>query len=202
MVNDDDQARGGGAKVRPSRGRDTATPRPSTASHRIRWADDSPLDSDDARGRIVAAALDCVRRYGADKTGMDDVAKAAAITRTTVYKYFGSRNELLMAVFLRVLDSKLERGLADFFVGADSVEALHEGVTEATVFILDKLRGDEAIEAILYDSRLPIEDLLTGASSMLVEVMQVAFGNASRRPPPRGCRADVQLDVYREVAGA
>src|SRR5438552_3457847 len=86
------------------------------SAHKIRWGDDNtPVSSDDARGRIVAAALDCVRRFGVDKTGMDDVAKAANITRPTVYKYFPTRNQLVMAVFIRALDERLEQGLADFF---------------------------------------------------------------------------------------
>ncbi len=149
----------------------------ATEVGRIRWADDTPINSDDARGRIVSAALDCVRRFGVDKTGMDDVAKAAAITRPTVYKYFGSRNELIMAVFLRVLDEQLDRGLSDFFAGATTVDQLHDGVADSCVFMLGVLRGDEAIEAILYGSRIPVEVLLREAAGMLVGVMQAAIGD-------------------------
>ena len=76
------------------------TTRPSPQP-RLRWADDSPVNSDDARGRITAAAVRCVEQYGPAKTTMDDVARLAAITRPTVYKYFPSRNELLIAAFLR-----------------------------------------------------------------------------------------------------
>jgi AcrR family transcriptional regulator len=142
---------------------------------RIRWADDTPINSDDARGRIVAAALDCVRRYGVDKTGMDDVAKAAAITRPTVYKYFGSRQELIMAVFLRVLDDQLDRGLSDFFTGAETIDQLHDGVAESMVYMLGVLRGDDAIQAILYGSRIPLEVLLREAADLLVGVLQAAI---------------------------
>lgn len=143
---------------------------------RIRWADDSPINSDDARGRIVAAALACVRRYGVDKTGMDDVAKAAAITRPTVYKYFGSRQELIMAVFLRLLDDRLDRGLSDFFKGATTIDQLHDGVADSMVYMLGVLRDDEAIQAILFDSRIPLEVLLLEAADLLVGVLQVAIG--------------------------
>lgn len=143
---------------------------------RIRWADDSPINSDDARGRIVNAALDCVRRYGVDKTGMDDVAKAAAITRPTVYKYFASRQELIMAVFLRVLDDQLDRGLSDFFEGAGTIDQLHDGVADSMVYMLGVMRDDDAIQAILYGSRIPIEALLREAADLLVGVLQAAIG--------------------------
>ena len=142
----------------------------------IRWADDTPINSDDARGRILAAALDCVRRYGVDKTGMDDVAKAAAITRPTVYKYFGSRQELIMAVFLRVLDDRLDKGLSDFFTGAETIDELHDGVADSMVYLLGVLRDDDAIQAILYGSRIPLEMLLREAAGMLVGVLQAAIG--------------------------
>jgi AcrR family transcriptional regulator len=161
----------------PRNGEPGAIPPGAVVPGRIRWADDTPVSADDARGRILAAAIECVRRFGADKTGMDDVAKAAAITRPTVYKYFGSRNELMMAVFLRVLDSQLDRGLTDFFNDATSVDDLHDAVADSCVFMLGVLRGDPAIQDILYGSRLTLEDLLRGAADMLVGVMEVALGD-------------------------
>jgi AcrR family transcriptional regulator len=150
------------------------TRRPPTAGHRsrIRWADDQPLDADDARGRILAAAVSCIDRVGADKFTVDDVARAAAISRPTLYRYFSSRNELLVAVFLKLLDDSLDRGLVDFFAGAESVEELHDGVADATAYILSVIRGSEAIQGILDDPRIPLQDLLTGAATMLVGVMQ------------------------------
>jgi AcrR family transcriptional regulator len=149
--------------------------RPPSKHHRIRWADDSPVDSDDARGRIVSAAVECIDRMGPDKTTMDDVAKVAAITRPTVYKYFPSRNELLIAAFLRVLEDRLDRGLFDFFVDAKTVEDLYDGVAGVAVYILDVLRDDEVIEAILNDSRIPVGDLLQSTSETLIGVMESAL---------------------------
>jgi len=166
-----------GAAAFPRNGEPGAIPPGAVVPGRIRWADDTPVSADDARGRILAAAIDCVRRFGADKTGMDDVAKAASITRPTVYKYFGSRNELMMAVFLRVLDGQLDRGLTDFFNDARSIQDLHDGVAESCVFMLGVLRGDPAIQDILYGSRISLEDLLRGAADMLVGVMQLALGD-------------------------
>src|SRR4051812_43177631 len=110
--------------------------RPAPKHLRIRWADNSPIDSDDARGRIVAAAVECVNKYGPAKTTMDDVAKVAAITRPTVYKYFPSRNELLIAVFLRAIDDNLDRGLNDFFFEAKTVDDLREGVAQSMAYML------------------------------------------------------------------
>ena len=148
---------------------------PANFAPKLRWADDTPIDSDDARGRILAAAVDCVLRYGVDKTSMDDVAKAAAITRPTVYKYFGSRHELIIAVFLRVLDTRLERGLETFFDNPDSADALRDGIADSAAYVLNVLRTDETIQAILYGSRIPAEILLAETATVLVGVLQVSL---------------------------
>lgn len=148
--------------------------RPAPKHLRIRWADNSPVDSDDARGRIVAAAVECVNKFGPAKTTMDDVAKVAAITRPTVYKYFPSRNELLIAVFLREIDDSLDKGLNDFFSDAETVDDLREGVAQSMAYILGRMRSNETTRAILLDSRIPVEELLTGAAALLVGVMENA----------------------------
>lgn len=168
-------------KVTPKRGTAARTPtvRPARAvgdrAPAIRWADDTPVNSDDARGRIVAAAVECVRRYGVDKTGIDDVAKAAAITRPTVYKYFSSRNALFMAVFLSVLDERLDRGLETFLVDAKSVDDFRQGLAEATAWVLEVLRTDEVIQEILTSTRIPAEQLLSESAGLLVRSLELSL---------------------------
>lgn len=148
---------------------------PVSFAPKLRWADDTPIDSEDAKGRILAAAVDCVLRFGVDKTGMDDVAKAAAITRPTVYKHFASRNELIIAVFLRVLDTRLERGLETFFDDPASADDLRDGIADAAAHVLHVLRTDETIQAILFGSRIPPEVLLSETAKLLVGVLQVSL---------------------------
>lgn len=151
--------------------------RPPTASRRsrIRWGDDQPIDADDARGRILVAAIARIDRAGAAKLTVDDVAKAAAITRPTLYRYFGSRNELLVAVFLRLLDESLDRGLHDFFREAETLDDLRDATAESFVYLLTVIRENEAIQSILDDTRIPVDDLLTGATELLVGVMRTAL---------------------------
>jgi AcrR family transcriptional regulator len=59
------------------------------------------------RQRLVAVAADLLRgEAGAAGLSMEAVARAAAVTRLTVYKQFGSRRGLLEAVF----DDRAEKG--------------------------------------------------------------------------------------------
>jgi AcrR family transcriptional regulator len=51
------------------------------------------------RQRIVEATYGCVARWGLSKTTVEDAAKAAGVSRATVYRYFpGGRDELIAAV--------------------------------------------------------------------------------------------------------
>ena len=62
------------------------------------------------RGRrelVLAAALDTFARYGYRKTSMEDVARAAAISRPGLYLLFGSKQELFSAAVTQALDRSL-----------------------------------------------------------------------------------------------
>ena len=60
----------------------------------------------ETRARLLAAALVILQESGGQPLSLDAVAKAAGVTRLTVYNQFGSRNGLLEAAF----DTVAERG--------------------------------------------------------------------------------------------
>jgi AcrR family transcriptional regulator len=47
------------------------------------------------------AAEVCYERRGVSRTTVDDIAKEASVHRTTVYRYFGTRDDVLAFVILR-----------------------------------------------------------------------------------------------------
>lgn len=51
--------------------------------------------------RIIDATVKCFQRYGINKTSMDDIAKAAKLSRPTIYRYFPSRHHLAVEVLVR-----------------------------------------------------------------------------------------------------
>ena len=65
------------------------------------WGDCPPIDDDDARSRLLDAAEACYERRGVSRTTVDDIAREASVHRTTVYRYFGSRDDVLAFVILR-----------------------------------------------------------------------------------------------------
>src|ERR1700678_1928763 len=61
----------------------------------------APTSTDDARERILAAAERCIDRHGIRKTTMDDVASEVGLSRPSVYRYFGDRDDLLIELITR-----------------------------------------------------------------------------------------------------
>jgi Bacterial regulatory proteins, tetR family len=65
---------------------------------------------DEARRReILDAAFACFIRYGYAKVGVNDVAKAAGISRPLVYLLFKSKEDIFINMFSTLFDDQLER---------------------------------------------------------------------------------------------
>ena len=77
----------------------------------------------DARTRILDAAVDQLRRHGPAKTGVVDVARALGVSHAAVYRYFASKDELLLAALaLRdEQDEELARRIMESKVPAERV---------------------------------------------------------------------------------
>ena len=49
-------------------------------------------------GLILAAALDCFTRYGYQRTSMSDIAVAATLSRTALYRYYKNKEQVFKAL--------------------------------------------------------------------------------------------------------
>jgi len=61
------------------------------------------------REQLLRAAAEAFLNSGYEKTSMDDVAKAAGVTRLIVYRIFESKEALYLAVIAAVLDDLAEQ---------------------------------------------------------------------------------------------
>lgn len=50
--------------------------------------------------RIIEGARTCFERYGIQKTTIEDIAKAAGVSRPTVYKHFPSKHQIVEQISL------------------------------------------------------------------------------------------------------
>jgi AcrR family transcriptional regulator len=96
----------------------------------LRWRADAPEDPAAARERILDAAEACFARDGVSKTTVEDVARAAAISRATVYRYFSDgRDEIILGVVVREADRYLTRLGSRIGGQADLADAIVEFVS-------------------------------------------------------------------------
>lgn len=84
-----------------------------------------------ARERIVLAALDLFTEQGYDATTVAQIAERAGITRSTFFRHFPDKRELL-AAGQETLSRLLAEGIADAPVGASPLAAVASGLERAS----------------------------------------------------------------------
>src|SRR5207245_805979 len=78
------------------------------------------------RERILEATYACVARYGLAKTTVEDVARAARLSRATVYRYFPGGRDQLMGEVIAWETGRFFGRLAEAVAGAPDFGALLE----------------------------------------------------------------------------
>lgn len=128
-----------------------------------------PVD-DELAVEVLDAAADHLRRFGLGRWSVDDVADAAGVGRTSVYRWFGSRDELVHAVLARELRMTL------LAVGAAtaSVGRFEDKAVEAALVCLESLRGS-VVEHLLQHDPQAVLPLLTTGAGPLVELTRTAL---------------------------
>ena len=83
--------------------------------HRVAAREDGPetrAGGANRREAVLVAALEIFVRHGYRKTSMDDVARAARISRPGLYFLFASKHELFAAAITRALEQDLRAAAA------------------------------------------------------------------------------------------
>jgi AcrR family transcriptional regulator len=74
------------------------------------------------RERLLSAAAELVAQRGFHAVGIGDIGAAAGVTGSAIYRHFGSKQEILVALFDSVLDDLLD-GARSAAREADGAEA-------------------------------------------------------------------------------
>jgi AcrR family transcriptional regulator len=99
------------------------------------------------RQRIIEATYACVARWGLAKTTIEDAARAAGLSRATVYRYFpGGREELVHAVVSWQYLDFFGRLYEEVHGAATLEEVLERGL----VFAHEALIGHEVLQMVLH----------------------------------------------------
>lgn len=138
------------------------------------------------RAQLTDAAILAIRTHGAG-VGMDDVAAQAGTSKTVVYRHFGDRTELYVAVCARVAEVLVSqiRAAMDGAVGAHAqtaagIEAylrLIEHDPEVYRFVVHRPLVDRALAAD------PVADLTSLVGDQAAAVIAARTGDAATAVP-------------------
>lgn len=87
--------------------------------------------SEERRRKLLVAAADLFLASGYDGVSMDAIVAAAGGSKATAYRYFGSKQELLVAV--------VEYLCADFIIALRQLDTSQVGLEQGLQLILDEL---------------------------------------------------------------
>ena len=121
-------------KVAKRKGRETSTSRSVLVSSR--YAKSTPRRQQRVEARsaaILDAALTLFSRFGLHGTTVDQIAAAADISKTNLFYYFASKEEVYVAVLRRLLDEWLAP-LRALEVDSDPIEAIRDYIRRKVEF--------------------------------------------------------------------
>ena len=85
----------------------------------------------DARQRLAVAALDLFTEQGYDETTVAQIAERAGLTRSTFFRHFGDKHEILTAG-QEMLSTLLAEGIAAAPASASPLDAVAHGLDRAS----------------------------------------------------------------------
>ena len=115
----------------------------------------------DTRDVILESAYACFGRQGLQKVTIVDIAKAANVSRSTIYEYFSDKAEIIEAC----AEHASERFYREMSAAIDRGGSLEEKLSQAAVFVT---RARHAIASEKYFDEDAISLLLTKDAAVLL----------------------------------
>ena len=138
--------------------------------------------------RVLEALQDCVLRWGAQKTTVEDVARAAGLSRATVYRLFpGGKSAMVEAGALAMVDDLVEQVSLAVAAAPDLAEAL-----TALLVVSSAVLADDEMLAFLMEHEQAVVDaqLALGGLDRLLAAVGAGVGPALERFLGDAARAD------------
>ena len=129
-------------------------------ARKTRWGAASPSTDEECRQLIVQAAASCFDSDGPMRATIDDIARVASVHRTTVYKYFANRPEIISAVLLWEANDLITEATAIY----DSPGPFEERFLAAFGHVVDGVRQSRFLRRLFDPEAVDAVINATGAS--------------------------------------
>jgi TetR/AcrR family transcriptional regulator len=172
-------------------------PPPEDATERSprRWGGDRALlDDDEARRRLLDATGTCIVRRGNAQIRMSEVADEAGVARSTVYRYFRTRDDLILGLLLSRIDAALETVVRLLRNPDDAATCLPEIILKP----IGLVEGNPLNEALFSERSSAFVTSLELSSEPLLDASLRHFGPLLERWRDIG-RLHADLDVRETV---
>jgi TetR/AcrR family transcriptional regulator len=138
-----------------------------------RWGDDRAiLDDEEARRRILDAAGRCIVRRGNTQFRMGEVSDEAGVSRSTVYRYFPGRDDVLLGLMLMRVDNALGDLVRSLPAPDDPVRS----VPEMVLARVESVNGNSLNEALFAAESTAVATALEKGSAPIVELLLRHYG--------------------------
>lgn len=141
------------------------------------------------RDRILDATLELLASIGLAKLSLEEVAAEAGVSRQTVYRHFGNRDQLLAATVLRE-----EQGFIDRIVAASDRESELQAALEAAIReTLTAAREHPLLDRLLETEPEQLLPFLLSGSGPVLPAARPVITEVLRRFLPEQPDAHVRL---------
>lgn len=120
---------------------------------------------------ILSAGRDLFLGHGYQGTSVDQIAASAEVSKQTVYKHFGDKHELLLAI----VNDALEGTVTPFLERIQALADTDDLETDLTALAADYLR------AVLQEPVVQLRRLVVGEANRVPELAQLYYSQAPAR---------------------
>jgi AcrR family transcriptional regulator len=138
-----------------------------------------PDAGDEITDAVLDATAELLTSYGLRRWTIDDVAELAGVGRTSVYRKFAGRDELVQAVLAR----ELRQTLANVNLASADKPDPEDKVVEAALVALQALRSSLVERLLQSDPATFLPFLTTGAGPLLAIARQMLVTQALAANP-------------------
>lgn len=140
--------------------------------------------------RVLDSSRELFCRIGISRTTMDDVAKAAGVSRITVYRRFANKDALIEQVVRREFRRYFDQFLQDIKQATTAADRVVIGFVSS----LRAIRGNELIGGLMAAEPSAVVPSLVGDEGRTLATVREFIAGQLRREQRAGT-VDAQLDV-------
>ncbi|GAA3582124.1 TetR/AcrR family transcriptional regulator [Streptomyces osmaniensis] len=138
----------------------------------------------DRLDEVLDAAYDCLTRYGARRTTMDDIATTMGVSRSAVYQYVRGKDDAFRQLSARLHSQALRRAREAVTAEDASYAARVRGVLAVKLDLVRRLTGDSPHTAELLDDKARLcGDLCGTFTAGLRQLLVALFASAGTTAP-------------------